>query len=91
MKAELNFPDEEKKELAAEITDQLLNKLRPLMSNARIGEDQVFDVQELAHYLKSKPKWVYQHVHELPHFKKDGLLRFKKSQIDKLFELPKSS
>ncbi len=88
MKAELNIDAEG---LAVEITQKVLDELKPLLSRAMPQEDTVYDVQGLAEYLKSKPSWVYQHVHALPHFKKDGLLRFRKSQIDNLFELPKSS
>ncbi len=36
----------------------------------------IFDVSGLADYLTVSPKWVYDHVHELPHFKLGGFLRF---------------
>jgi hypothetical protein len=48
----------------------------------RKDEDKIFEVSGLADYLTISPKWVYDHVHELPHFKLGGFLRFKKKEID---------
>jgi excisionase family DNA binding protein len=45
--------------------------------------DVIFSVEELADYMKVSSKWVYDHKHELPHFKPGGLLRFRKTDIDR--------
>jgi len=49
-----------------------------------MAEENVFTVQELAHYLKMKPVTIYKHVKEgrLPGFKVGANWRFKKSTID---------
>jgi predicted DNA-binding transcriptional regulator AlpA len=43
-------------------------------------------LKEVAEYTGQKPRWIYDHKHEIPHTKKDGLLIFKKSCIDKWLE-----
>ncbi len=85
MKIELETLDIEK--LSTEITRKVLDGLKytmvPVSSPAK---DEIFTVETLAAYLMTTPKWVYNHIHELPHFKIDGLLRFKKRVIDQFFE-----
>jgi len=47
-------------------------------------DENVFTVQELAHYLKMKPVTIYKHAKEgkLPGFKVGANWRFKRSTID---------
>ena len=82
MKIELENADIEK--LSAEITKRVLDSLGAL--NNPTPDDTVFTVETLAAHLQTTPKWVYNHIHTLPHFKIDGLLRFRKKAIDRLFE-----
>jgi excisionase family DNA binding protein len=56
--------------------------IRPFLPKEKT-DDVIFSVEELAAYLRVSPKWVYDHKHELPHFKPGGLLRFRKKDIDK--------
>ena len=83
MKAELTLP----LELVDAIADRVIDKLRPLLSgNGRDREeDVIFDVPEVADYLKVSTKWIYERTHlkEIPHIKVDGVLRFRKRDIDK--------
>ncbi len=44
-------------------------------------EDAVFDVRDLAGYLKVHPSWVYKNGGSIQHFKSGKYLRFKKSAI----------
>ncbi len=83
MKIELDATDIDK--LSAEITKRVLDSLGTLKKPA--GEDPVYTVETLAAYLQTTPKWVYNHIHDLPHLKIDGLLRFRKSDIDKLISV----
>jgi len=82
VKVELTLPPE----LVNEIADKVIEKLKPILAN-RKGEveDVIFDVQGLAEYLKVSLKWIYERTHlkEIPHLKKDGILRFRKRDIDK--------
>ncbi len=78
----------EKDDLQA-IAGEVAALIAPLLSGKGTipaVEDPVFDVSGLAEYLKTTPKWVYNHIHDLPYFKIDGLLRFRKKAIDRLFE-----
>lgn len=84
MKLELEQSDIEK--LTASIAQDVLKALSPALFKHETGEDAIFTVETLAGYLVTTPKWVYNHIHELPHFKKDGLLRFRKKTIDLLFD-----
>ncbi len=84
MKLELEQADIEK--LTSNITQDVIKALTPALLQHGSSQDTVFTVETLAEYLLTTPKWVYNHIHELPHFKKDGLYRFRKKTIDRLFE-----
>lgn len=84
MKLELEQADIDK--LTSSITQDVLKALTPVLFKHDPSSDTVFTVDALAAYLQTTSKWVYNHVHELPHFKIDGLLRFRKRAIDHLFE-----
>ncbi len=79
MKIELEESDIQK--LSEEITKRVLESLKP-----PAPVDEVLTVETLAAHLGTTTKWIYGHVHELPHLKVDGLLRFRRSAIDRLFE-----
>ncbi len=81
----LEFEQSDIEKLTVEITKKVLESLNaaPLSS---ASADIVYTVETLAEYLKTTTKWVYNHILDLPHFKIDGLLRFRKSAIDRMFE-----
>ncbi len=81
MKAELNL---DLNQLAAAITQEILNQIRPLLSHTSPDNDPVFDVDALAKYLRVGKQWVYQKIHtnEIPHYKVGKYPRFRKSKID---------
>ena len=89
MKAELTLPPE----LVELIADKVVEKLKPLLSSngKHEAEDIIYDVQELAHYLNVSRQWIYErsHLKEIPHIKKQGLLRFRKREIDKWLDSDK--
>jgi excisionase family DNA binding protein len=83
MKAELEMNDV--KVLAREV----IKLLQPLIVQANKSEpDTIFDVKELAAYLKVDTSWIYNRVHlvAIPYFKCGKYTRFKKSVIDKWIE-----
>lgn len=84
MKLELEQSDIER--MTAIITQDVLKGLSPAMFKHDPSQDVIYTVDTLATYLQTTPKWVYNHISELPHFKKDGLLRFRKQTIDRLFD-----
>jgi hypothetical protein len=84
MKIELESTDIDR--LAQEITIRVTENLKSCIVNAASAEDVIFTVDTLATYLQTTPKWVYNHLAELPHFKVDGLLRFRRRMIEKYFE-----
>jgi hypothetical protein len=84
MKLELD--EDEKTKISSEIAQEVLKTLNPALFKLNISQDKVFTVETLAAYLLTTPKWVYNHVPTLPHFKVDGLMRFRKSDIDRLFD-----
>lgn len=68
------------------IAQRLKEILRPLLANNdRQEDDPIFDVKGLCNYLHVSDKWVYERTHlkEIPHLKVNGLLRFRKRDIDK--------
>lgn len=69
------------------ITLRVVELLKPLLSgNGRHeAEDIIFDVKCLCDHLHVSDKWVYERTHlkEIPHLKVNGLLRFRKKEIDK--------
>jgi excisionase family DNA binding protein len=80
----LNLEQEDLKLIAKDVAETL----KPLLkkNNNKSGDsDIVFDVKELAGYLKVNKSWVYNRVHlkAIPHFKCGKYPRFKKSNIDK--------
>ncbi len=84
MKLELEQEDIDS--LTLRITQEVIKGLLPTLLSQDQAGDTIYTVEALAKYLQTTPKWVYNHIHELPHFKKEGLIRFRKSDIDKLFE-----
>lgn len=84
MKLELEQADIEK--LTSSIIQDVIKALSPALFKYDPSQDAVFTVDTLAEYLLTTPKWVYNHIHELPHFKKDGLYRFRKKAINRLFD-----
>jgi excisionase family DNA binding protein len=83
LKAELTLPQE----LVDQIAQRVIELLKPILVG--IGkhdtDDVIFDVKSLKEYLKVSDKWIYERTHlkEIPHLKVDGLLRFRKKDIDK--------
>lgn len=69
------------------IAQRVIELLKPLLSNngKHDAEDVVFSVPALADYLKVSSKWIYERTHlkEIPYLKVNGLLRFRKKDIDK--------
>lgn len=67
------------------IADKVLEKIKPLLTGQDKEEDTLFDVKGLCSYLHVSEKWVYERTHlkEIPHLKINGLLRFRKSAIDR--------
>ena len=74
-------------EFVSQIVEGLYLKLKPLIvkSNRSAVDDTIFDVKALCKYLSVSEKWVYERTHlkEIPHLKINGLLRFRKKEIDK--------
>ncbi len=64
------------------IAQRVVEIIKPFLPGEKV-DDVIFDVEDLAQYLRVSPKWVYDHKHELPHFKPGGALRFRKKDIDK--------
>lgn len=66
------------------IASRVVEILRPLLSTEKT-EDVIYDVKGLCSYLNVSEKWVYERTHykEIPHLKVNGLLRFRKRDIDK--------
>ena len=62
-----------------------------LSGNGKHEDDIVFDVQRLAEYLTVSKQWIYErsHLKEIPHIKKQGLLRFRRRDIDKWLDSDK--
>ena len=77
-----NFEQEDLKLIAKDVAETL----KPLLRSNKKSSDSniVFDVKELAGYLKVNESWVYNQVHlkTIPYFKCGKYTRFKKSQID---------
>jgi len=60
--------------------------LKPMLSGTgKYGDDIIYDVRGLCAYLSVSDKWIYERTHlkEIPHLKVNGLLRFRKRDIDK--------
>ena len=82
----LNLEQDDLKLIAKDVAETL----KPLLKNTKKSDDSgiVFDVRELAGYLKVNESWVYNQVHlkAIPYFKCGKYVRFEKSQIDKWIE-----
>jgi excisionase family DNA binding protein len=68
------------------IATAVIEKLKPLFAgNGKREDDIIFDVPGLAKYLNVSHKWIYERTQfkEIPFLKVKGLLRFRKSAIDK--------
>ena len=78
-----NFEQEDLKLIAEDVAKEL----KPLLkkNTKSKNSDTVFDVKNLAEYLKVNKSWVYNQVHlkTIPYFKCGKYTRFKKSNIDK--------
>ena len=83
MKAELTLSEE----FTDQIVEKLFERMKPFLSDKGTNEngDFLFDVPKLAEYLKASKKWIYERVQfkEIPYLKVNGLLRFRKKDIDK--------
>lgn len=81
MKAELETHDIEA------IAQRVTELLKPLLSSngKHEAEDVIFDVKGLCDYIHVSDKWIYERTHlkEIPYLKVNGLLRFRKKDIDK--------
>jgi excisionase family DNA binding protein len=69
------------------IVSAIIEGLKPYLScksENRI-DDTTLDVPGLCEYLHVSNKWVYKRTHlkEIPHYKAEGVLLFKKHEIDK--------
>jgi hypothetical protein len=63
------------------LAQEVATLLRPYFNKQ---EDVNFSVETLAEYLNVTKSWVYAHMGILPRFKIDGLIRFRKKDIDAL-------
>lgn len=81
MKIDLDDADIER--LAPRVAQEVVTLLKPYLKPTP-QEDVLFDVKSLAEYLNVAPSWVYKHMGTLPRFKLDGLLGFRKKDIDAL-------
>jgi excisionase family DNA binding protein len=83
MKAELTLPPE----LAKEIAREVIELLKPVLSGngKQAGNDELFNIQDVCNYFKVSKQWVYErtHLNEIPFYKIDGHLRFKKIELNK--------
>ncbi len=67
------------------LAEEVVKRLAPLLSNNGKQDDTLFDVEGLAGYLGTSKKWIYSLTSRrcIPFIKANGLLRFRKSKIDK--------
>lgn len=67
------------------IAQRVVELLKPLLASNGKQDDEILDLKGLCSYLHVSEKWVYERTHlkEIPHLKINGLLRFRKSEIDK--------
>ncbi|MGQ9571052.1 MAG: helix-turn-helix domain-containing protein [Thermodesulfovibrionales bacterium] len=79
MKAELEQHDIEA------IVDKVIERLKPILTSKNEDKDAIFDIDALSEYLRVSKKWIYERTHlkEIPYLKVNGLLRFRKKDIDK--------
>ncbi len=82
----VSFEDGDLDLIAERIVSRITERLKSSVFPTQKEDDIVFSAETLARYLKTTNKWVYSHLSVIPHLKIDGLLRFKKTVIDKYFE-----
>ncbi len=78
----VEFEEQDLHLLAAELVALLKPHLAPREAEQR---DELFDVKGVSRYLHTSTQWVYKRtqMHEIPHYKVDGKLLFRKSEIDR--------
>ena len=67
------------------IAEAIANKLKPIiLAKEELPDNGLLNMKDLINYLNVKKDWIYQKVHNgtIPHYKIEGLLRFKRSEID---------
>ena len=80
-------------EVIDRITDNIIGKLKPLLSKSSSAEDIIFDVRGLSEYLNVSPKWIYEQTHlkQIPYVKLGNKqLRFSKDDIDRWLKTKKT-
>jgi len=81
LKVELDIEDRQAIALA------VMEMLKPLIAGngKQSSSDELLDVQGACSYLKVSKQWIYErtHLNEIPFYKMEGHLRFKKSELDK--------
>ncbi len=84
----MKFDTEELNQIADVVSEKVLARLKPLLSNKGTGKDgeALLSVEGLAEYLGVEKDWVYSHVREIPHSKVGRFPRFRKAEIDKWLE-----
>ena len=76
------------------VANKVIELLKPLLKSSHPRSEQeenIFDVDELASYLKVTKSWVYEktHLNEIPYYKMGKFPRFKKKDIDRWLERSK--
>jgi excisionase family DNA binding protein len=82
----LIVPPVKKKNDAVESRQYLLGQNRGVLRLCVLMRTmELFFDDRLAEYLTVSKQWIYErsHLKEIPHIKKQGLLRFRKREIDK--------
>lgn len=87
MKTNANVQDA--MDLEKTITEELTAKLKSVLQDKEI--DPIYGTEDLAKYLGVTGSWLYKHYSELPHFRLGGLIKFRKSDIDKHLQSLKRS
>jgi len=81
MDLHMHFPPE----LLDAIAEAVIAKLKPLLSSRKTAEDELFDVDGIAAYLRVDRQRIYEWTSQsaIPHTKVGKFLRFRKSVIDR--------
>ena len=48
--------------------------------------NELWNVEQLAEQWRLKPSWIYQHIHELPHYKIGNHVRFDPRELEEFLE-----